>query len=175
MASDHGRPGCSGRAQCGPVGEYACELWEGEISETWSDKLESVQYSYCVAAMGLHGHPSAAGVRAEMELVEWRMRRKGLKLRWWGRMCQMPRERLVSLLFRRRHAELLRGGARCSGLRSARDLLLECDFDDAWQNRTAGDGGDARLVAVDDAVQRLAETRETAEFGKSVSAHLCQP
>ena len=37
-----------------PVGEYACELWEGEISKNWSDKLESIQYSYCVAALGLH-------------------------------------------------------------------------------------------------------------------------
>ena len=28
-----------------PVCEYACELWEGEISATWVTKLETIQYS----------------------------------------------------------------------------------------------------------------------------------
>ena len=137
---------------------------EGEISENWSNKLESVQYSYCVAALGLHGHPSAAGVRAEMGLVEWRMRRKSLKLRWWGRMCRMPGERLVSLLFRRRHAELVRGGAKFSALRSARELLLESGFGDEWYGRTAGNGVCEWEASVEDAMTTLAADKEDVEF-----------
>ena len=65
------------------VGEYACELWEGEISENWSDKLESVQDSYCVVALAAWP-PSRCWCSCGDVLVEWRMRRKSPKLRCVG-------------------------------------------------------------------------------------------
>ena len=79
-----------------PVCEYACELWEGEISATWVTKLETIQYSFGKAALGLHANPAAVGVRAELGLEEMRFRRQELKLRWWGRLCAVPQERLLS-------------------------------------------------------------------------------
>ena len=49
-----------------PVCEYACELWEGEISATWVTKLETIQYSVGKAALGLHANPVAVGVRRSL-------------------------------------------------------------------------------------------------------------
>ncbi len=103
--------------------EYACELWEGEESNAWVNMLETIQYSCGKAALGLHGSPAAVEVRAELGLEELRFRRQALKLRWWARLCDAPQERLMSLLFRRRHEEVSAGGARFSGLRSLRELL----------------------------------------------------
>jgi len=99
-----------------------------------------------------------------MGLQEWRIRRKGLKLRWWGRMCRMAGERLVSLLFRRRHEELRGGGARFSGLRSMRDLLLECDLDDAWREQGVARDAPEWLKRSTQAVKDLAVANESREF-----------
>ena len=44
-----------------------------------------------------------------------------------------PQERLVSLLFRRRHAEVIAGGAKFSGLRSMQELLVSYGFAEEWR------------------------------------------
>ena len=87
------------------------------------------------AALGVHGNPAAAGVRAELGLVELQFRRQALKLRWWDRLCSVLPERLLSLVFRRRHNEILSGGARYSGLQSMKDLLLSYGFSEEWLQR----------------------------------------
>ena len=76
----------------------------------------------------------------------------------------MPDERLVSLLFRRRHEEVLRGGGRFSGLRSMRDLLLQCQLDDAWLDRSLACDGNGWQATVTKAVDALAKANETEEF-----------
>jgi len=52
-----------------------------------------------------------------------------------GSLCAVPQERLVSLLFRRRHAEVLAGGGRFSGLHSLRELLYSYGFVGEWLDR----------------------------------------
>jgi hypothetical protein len=74
-----------------PVCEYACELWEGEVSDTWVKKLETIQCRCGKAALGLHASPAAVGVRAELGLSELKFRRQILQLRWWARMCAARR------------------------------------------------------------------------------------
>jgi hypothetical protein len=59
----------------------------------------------------------------ELGLAELKFRRQALKRRW-TRMCAAPHERLVSLLFRRRHAEMLAGGAKFRSLYSMREFRL---------------------------------------------------
>ena len=158
-----------------PLAEYACELWEGEISGEWERKLESVQYRFAKAALGLHGTPSAVGVRRELGLTEWKFRRQSLKLRWWGRMCSLPAERLLSLLFRRRHAELAAGGARFSGLRSMRSLLHAYGFDAEWGSRSVGPDPNAWLTLVQEATSvRASESAAAALASSSLLSNYVQ-
>ncbi len=96
------------------------------------------QYRCGKAALGLHANPAAVGVRAELGLSELKFRRQTLKMRWSARMCAAPRERLVSLLFRRRHAEVIAGCAKFSGLRSMQELLVSYGFAEEWLGRRAG-------------------------------------
>ena len=50
-----------------PILEYGSELWEGDrVAKRWTDKFETLQYSWCKAALKLKGNPAAVGVRAEM-------------------------------------------------------------------------------------------------------------
>ena len=88
-------------------------------------------------------------------------------------MCRLPGERLVSLLLRRRHEELRRGGARFSGLRSMRDLLLECGLDEAWDDRSVATDDGAWLKASTEAVRALARAKEEVEFASRDSASVC--
>ena len=115
-----------------PVCEYACVLWEGETTEAWISKLESAQYVLGKAALGVNGNPAAAGVTAELGLVELQFRRQALKLRW-DHLCFALR--LLSLVFQRRHNEILSGGAQYSGLQSMKDLLLSYGFSEEWLQR----------------------------------------
>jgi hypothetical protein len=70
-------------------------------------------------------------------------------------MCAVPQERLVSLLFRRRHAEVLAGGAKLSVLHSIRVLMVSLGFAEEWRGRRAGPKSEWHL-AVDTAVRERA-------------------
>jgi len=62
--------------------------------------------------------------------------RRSLKLGYWRRLCVAPRNRLLSsLVFRRRHAEVLSGGAQWSHLNAMLSLSLELDMEEEWQSR----------------------------------------
>jgi hypothetical protein len=61
----------------------------------------------------------------------------------------------MSLLFRRRHEEVLAGGARYSGLRSLRELVTSFGFADEWLEHRAGRKSEWCL-AVDAAVRERA-------------------
>ena len=39
-----------------PIVEYGAELWHGEISKSWSKKLERLQRSLCSAVLKLQGN-----------------------------------------------------------------------------------------------------------------------
>jgi hypothetical protein len=106
-------------------------------------------------------------VRAELGLEELRFRRQALKLRWWARLCAAPQERLVSLLFRRRHAEVLAGGGRFSGLR---ELLYSYGFAGEWLDRRASPSPNPEwCLAVDTAVRERAADVARADIASRAS------
>ena len=85
-----------------------------------------------------------------------------LKLRWWGRMCKADESRLLSVVFRRRYAAVVRGEGRLSGLLSMRSLLVECGLESFWLNKscTVEDGSWEHHAAV--VMERCAQDDEQA-------------
>ena len=75
-------------------------------------------------------------------------------------------ERLVSLLFRRRHAEVIAGGAKFSGLRSMQELLVSYGFAEEWLGRRAGPKAEW-----DRAVGTAVLGRAAAETSAAISEH----
>ena len=83
-----------------------------EISLEWIAKLESVQYNFLKAVLGVKGaNPSAALLRAEMAIPSLRLRRKRIELGFWAHLCNAAPDRLLSLLFVNRWKELCLGFA----------------------------------------------------------------
>ena len=122
---------------CRPLMEYACELWEGEISQSKVDQLEAVQSDFLRSVASLKGTPSAVGLRTEFSVPTLQSRRMILKLGYWRKLCFAEHSRLFSLVFRRRHEQVLSGGGAHSCLRAFRDLLINCDMHSRWLNRSA--------------------------------------
>ena len=125
-------------AECRPLLEYGSELWGGMVSKDWERKLESLQYQFGKAALGLHGMPAAIGVRMELALPSMQSRRRQLKLGYWDKLCNADSSRLLSLIFRRRHAEVCAGGGQYSQLRAFQHTLRECSLGNSWLGRCSG-------------------------------------
>lgn len=123
--------------KCRPLLEYACELWEGCISKEWEEKLESLQNRFCKAALGLTGTPAAVGLRLEMNLCTLKTRRRQLKVRYWAKLCRTDSDRLLSIIFRRRHRETQLGAAQRSVLRAFKQTLTDLGLQQYWQTRAA--------------------------------------
>ena len=120
-----------------PILEYACELREVDhVAQRWVERFESVQYSWCKAVLRLAGHPAAAGVLAEMGLHPLVSRRRARKLGYWRKLCGADESRLLSVIFRNRHAEVVAGGAKQSCLNSFRDVLSMHGLAEHWDGRT---------------------------------------
>ncbi len=81
-------------------------------------------------------------------------------------MCAAPQERLVSLLFRRRNAEVIAGGAKFSGLRSMQELLVSYGFAEEWLGRRAGSKAEW-----DRAVGTAVLGRAAAETSAAIAEH----
>jgi hypothetical protein len=158
-------------AVCRPLVEYGCELWEGEISKKWERKLESVQSAFLRGMAGLKGTPASVGLRAEFGLTTLKSRRRVLKLGYWRKLCISEHSRLFSLVFRRRHEQVLRGDGRFSGLRAFRDLLVECDMEHRWLRGTALEETAWRSAA-NLAVRAMSEREEAAELSARSSLRL---
>jgi len=118
--------------------EYACELWEGEISQAWVTKMESLQTTLCKAALGQKANPAAVGLRMELALNQLQYRRQALKLLFWERLCNADPDRLLAVVFRRRHSEALDGGARHSWHQATSQLMARWGISHAWRARKAG-------------------------------------
>ena len=78
---------------------------------------------------------ASAGVRAELGLQTLAGHRTSLKLGFWSHLCDASGERLLSLVFKRRHAEVLRGEAKLSGLQSMRSALVSAGLGSWWSTR----------------------------------------
>ena len=122
-----------------PLLEYGCEIWHGEVSAQLCKRLETVQNSFCRAILGLKSFPAASAMRAEVGVGSLHSRRQLLKALYWKKLCALSSDRLVSLIFRRRHAEVLAGHGALSCLNSFKTCLDELDLSAAWADATADD------------------------------------
>jgi len=78
-------------------------------------------------------------MRAEVGVGSLHSRRQLLKALYWKKLCTMSSDRLVSLIFRRRHTEVLAGHGALSCLNSFKTCLDELDLGSAWSDATADD------------------------------------
>ena len=96
-------------------------------------KLESLQLQFCRVVLGQKNNRTAgAGLRSELGLCSLKARRVKLRLGFWSHLCRADPSRLMSVVFRRRHAEVLAGGARLSGLRHFKDALVQQGLGFYW-------------------------------------------
>ena len=151
-------------AEVRPHLEYACELWEGEISQTWVRKFESLQSQFCRAALGLTGNPSTIGMRTELKLPSLRLRRCKLKMGYWRRLCTADPSRLLHKLLRYGHACVSRDLGQHSHLHAFKAVLLQLDLDAHW-SRYDMDDKDTWKGAVEYRLEAL----ERAEFDEKAS------
>ena len=147
------------KSLCRPMLEYGCELWQGELSQKWCKRLESVQSAFGRATLGVKAFPASAAVRADLGLAPLESRRRCLKMLYDGKLCNAAHDRLLSLVFRRRHEEALAGGAKLSVLHSFKTELLGHQFGQAWR-AAAVPAEWPQLVR--DRVQEVAKDAETA-------------
>ena len=89
--------------------------------------------------MRLKGNPAAVGLRAEMGLSPLQIRRRGRKLGYWRKLCMAHESRLVSLIFRERHAEVVAGTATQSCLVGFKRVLEMHGFAELWTERAVTD------------------------------------
>ena len=75
----------------------------------------------------------------------------------------------MSLVFRRRHAELLAGGAKLSGLNSLQDVMARYGFSDLWVARAADVDRGEWIDMVDSAVMSRAQATEASLLSSSSS------
>ena len=117
-----------------PLLEYAAEIWDGAQSAKWVAKFESLQYTFArrILRLSLHSTPAAVALRAELGLPTLASRRSAAKLRFWFKLCSAPSHRLLHTVFRRRHGEALRGGARLSSLWAMRSTLHDHALESTW-------------------------------------------
>ena len=119
-------------ARVRPQLEYACAIWDGEESSTWTQKLESVLSAFGRAVLALKSNPASVAVRAELGVPSMKSRRQYLKLGVWKKLCDASTDRLLSHLFRHRHAQVVAGRGRRSCLQTFRTTLLEFGYA-LWQ------------------------------------------
>ena len=102
-----------------PLLEYACEIWEGDISQEWSDKLEAVQTAFLRRSVGAGRSAPASALRRELGAQSLKIRREWLKIQYWLRIKHAKSDRLLSHLYRHRARAVDEGrGARswCKGV-----------------------------------------------------------
>jgi hypothetical protein len=124
-------------AKVRPALEYGSELWEGEISLKYQNKLESIQNKFGRAVLGITTNVAAVGVRAELGLPTLKSRRQCLKLGYWKKLCEAAPNRLLSVIFRNRYAEVSAGRAAHSCLQAFKQTLHDLDLDYFWSSMSA--------------------------------------
>ena len=127
---------------CRPILEYGCEIWEGEISVSLSDRLEAIQTDFCRATLVARDNLAAAAMRADLGLSTLKSHRLQRKLE---KLCGADQERLLSLIFRKRHLEVSAGAARLSCLRSLQDALSRVGLADCWNSQSVSEDWFSRV------------------------------
>ena len=128
------------KAKVRPIMEYGAELWHGEISNAWTEKLEGLQYNFA-KILGCRGaSPARTATLAELDLQELWVRRVKLKLIYWGKLCRCDENRLVNVVFRNRRSQVDMGNAARSGLWAMKRTLVDCELANYWRLGSV-DGG----------------------------------
>ena len=134
------------KTTCRPKAEYACELWEGEVSNALVKKLESIQTTFCKATMGFRKScPAAVAMRMDMTLQRMQTRRQMLKLLYWKKLCTSDPSRLLSIMFRHRHQEVLGGRAKYSWCQAMGTILRDWRYDKSWHSGTCNTDWDSMV------------------------------
>ena len=121
-------------AKCQPILEYASEIWHGEISPSWASKLQSLHAHVGTSSLRVFGSPANVGIDSEMDLQPLVYRRDVAKLRYWKKLCATSQDRLLGLIFVRRQAEVMSGGALLSNLWSMREVFSKYSLLDHWRS-----------------------------------------
>lgn len=124
-------------ARVRPQLEYACAIWDGEESSTWTQKLEGVLSVFGRAVLALKSNPASIAVRAELGVPSMKSRRQYLKLGFWKKLCDASTDRLLAHVFRHRYAQVVAGRGRWSCLQTFRTTLLDFGYAHLWQGCTA--------------------------------------
>ena len=119
---------------CRPKVEYASELWEGVISESWASKLESLQTMVMRVALGAPDNASAVGMRAESGLQTLASRRWAARLTFFRKLATAPRGNLASIIFRCRCSQVDAGVATRSWCHRTKVLLSQLGLE-SWSTR----------------------------------------
>ena len=115
--------------------DYGCEIWGDDlVAQNGLDKLKN---SWCNAVLHLKDNP-AVGLRAGMGLSPLQIRRRGRQLGYWRKLCMAQESRLLSLIFRERHAKVVAGTATQSCLVAFKRVLEMHGFAELWTERCYG-------------------------------------
>jgi hypothetical protein len=121
-----------------PLLEYACELWEGELSATVVNQLESVQTNFLRSITGASPSAPASALRRELGVQSLTTRRERLKIQYWLRMTNTESGRLLSHLYRQRASAVDRGEGKLSWCKGMKRLLEEWGLGQLWTRKQAG-------------------------------------
>ena len=108
--------------------------------------------------LAIKANPAAVAVRADLGLPSLQTRRRALKLGYWSKLCEAQSAKLLSVVFRSRHADVLHGRGRLSCLHSFRDTLCKFGLATLWRYRTTT----ADWAAVTRRVIELAHANESS-------------
>jgi hypothetical protein len=114
--------------------EYACELWEGEISKTTSDQMENIQVSFLRSVTKPGRAASRVALLCEMGERFLKFRRQRLRLLYWGRLQMADPNRLLSILVARRAVQVDLGAAEQSWCKGTKTLLASWGLSRYWRH-----------------------------------------
>jgi hypothetical protein len=119
---------------CCPILEYAAPIWSPQLSKTQARRLEVLQCTIARRALGLPDGSPQCFVRGELGLRSLQSHRNELVLRFFGRLCCTPEQRLLGHVFRHRLTQARDGGARQSWCTAVKPLMEQYGLDSYWHN-----------------------------------------
>ena len=127
-----------------PKLEYACEIWNGQVSAARVARAEAVQLRFIRGMLGLHDKGSGVSnevVRAEVGCESLQCRWDKLQLGYWQRIYHSPPNRLLRVVAEFRRREWVASAGRGLGGRGCMQhfnrLLLAAKLGSFWGQPSA--------------------------------------
>ena len=117
-----------------PILEYGDAIWEGEVSNKWITKFESLHCSFLKTILGVHSSTANAGIRRECKAMQLKFRRQKHRLLFWARLCEAPTDSLRSVLFKYQVSQAKIGLAKDSWVHRSRDVLTQWNLRYVWDS-----------------------------------------